>query len=67
MRLVAAIEDPEVARKILDCLDLPARAPPLGPASDEPAGLELGHDLEAWTGDPGWTFDQTPPNGNGTA
>jgi hypothetical protein len=27
MRLLAAIEDPEVARKILECLDLPARPP----------------------------------------
>ena len=27
MRLLAAIEDPVVARKILECLDLPARAP----------------------------------------
>jgi hypothetical protein len=30
MRLLAAIEDPDVARRILACLDLPARAPPLG-------------------------------------
>ena len=28
MRLIAAIEDPTVARKILECLKLPARAPP---------------------------------------
>jgi hypothetical protein len=31
LRLVAAIEDPWVAEKILACLDLPARAPPLAP------------------------------------
>jgi hypothetical protein len=31
--LIAAIEDPTVARKILECLKLPARAPPLEPAS----------------------------------
>jgi hypothetical protein len=30
MRLIAAIEDPDVARRILECLELPARAPPLG-------------------------------------
>jgi hypothetical protein len=29
MRLIAAIEHPAVARKILECLGLPARAPPL--------------------------------------
>jgi hypothetical protein len=39
MRLLAAIEDPEVARKILECLDLPARAPPLQPA---PSTVSLG-------------------------
>ena len=45
MRLLAAIEDPEVARRILECLELPARAPPLGKAAgprDEPARLEDG-------------------------
>ncbi len=36
MRLVAAIEDPDVARRILECLKLPARAPPLGAAAAEP-------------------------------
>jgi hypothetical protein len=43
MRLVAAIEDPKVARRILECLDLPARAPPLGEAAggnDETFGLQ---------------------------
>ena len=35
LRLVAAIEDPWVARKILACLDLPARAPPLAPPAAE--------------------------------
>ena len=32
MRLIAAIEHPMVARKILECPKLPARAPPLVPA-----------------------------------
>jgi len=43
MRLLAAIEDPEVARRILECLELPARAPPLGKVAgphDEPVRLE---------------------------
>ena len=50
LRLVATIEDPWVAQKILACLDLPARAPPLAPAAAEAA-------------DPGPVedFDQSPP------
>src|SRR5882672_7579258 len=32
MRILAAIEDPSLARKILDCLDLPSRPPPVAPA-----------------------------------
>jgi hypothetical protein len=43
MRLIAAIEDPEVARKILECLDLPARAPPLEPA---PITVSLGPEID---------------------
>jgi hypothetical protein len=35
LRVVAAIEDPDVARRILECLELPARAPPLAPAAVE--------------------------------
>ena len=65
MRVVSAIEDPAVARKILACLDLPARAPPLGPASGKSVGP--GRDPEAWAEDPPWTFDQTPPGGEDTA
>ncbi|HIF23323.1 MAG TPA: hypothetical protein EYQ27_15815 [Gemmatimonadetes bacterium] len=52
MRLIAAIEDPTVARKILECLMLPARAPPLASAAaDTP---DLGPDE-----DDGF-FDQSP-------
>jgi hypothetical protein len=43
MRVIAAIEDPNVAQRILECLKLPARAPPLGDATsalDEPRWLE---------------------------
>jgi len=36
MRLIAASEDPAVARRILECLELPARAPPLGSGTAEP-------------------------------
>ena len=52
MRLIAAIEDPMVARKILECLKLSARAPPLMPAeADAP---DLGPDENDWF------FDQSP-------
>jgi hypothetical protein len=49
MRLIAAIEDPAVAHKILECLKLPARSPPLTPA--EPNVLDLGPDDNRWFSD----------------
>jgi hypothetical protein len=52
MRLIAAIEDPAVAERILECLKLPARAPPLARATAEP------EEPERWQGD--WFFDQAP-------
>ena len=51
MRLIAAIEDPDVARRILECLNLPARAPPVGEVTgreDDPPDLE-----------DDWHFDQS--------
>ncbi len=36
MRIIAAIHLPDTTRKILDCLGLPSRAPPLAPALREP-------------------------------
>jgi putative transposase len=39
MRIIAAIHPPDTTRKILDCLGLPSRAPPLTPAVREPASL----------------------------
>jgi hypothetical protein len=64
MRLVAAIENPAVARKILKCLVLPARAPPLEPAPRS-AGLgpETGFDDQEQRT---WEFDQTSPDADGT-
>jgi hypothetical protein len=59
MRLLAAIEDPEVARKILGCLGLPARGPPLGAAP----GVSVDSTHESWDEDALWDFDQTPPGG----
>jgi hypothetical protein len=62
MRLLAAIEEPEVARKILECLDLPARAPPLLPAPE----ASTWHEGEPWGEEPPWAFDQTPSDADGT-
>jgi hypothetical protein len=53
LRPIAAIEDPAIARKILECLSLPARAPPLGPASAND-GPEQAYEEAAWQ------FDQSP-------
>jgi ribosomal protein S27E len=54
MRILAAIDQPEVARAILDCLGLSSRAPPLAPPSPPgPTDLELGFEepREPWPGD----------------
>ena len=64
LRLIAAIEDPDVARKILECLDLPARAPPLQPA---PSSVALGPEADfADQEQQNWEFDQTPPDTDDT-
>jgi hypothetical protein len=52
VRLIAAIEDTTVARKILECLELPARAPALVPVTAE--APDLGPD------EADWLFDQSP-------
>ncbi len=57
LRLIAAIEDPAVARRILDCLNLPARSPPVEPAPwatipANPVAPDRGAD---------WEFDQSRP------
>jgi hypothetical protein len=62
MRLVTAIEDPAVARKILECLELPARAPPLAPAAPDETAC---HESEVLDEDAAWAFDQTPLDGDG--
>jgi hypothetical protein len=63
MRLLAAIEDPEVAQKILECLDLSARAPPLEPA---PSSVSLGPETDFADQEQSWEFDQTPPDADCT-
>ena len=55
LRLVAAIEDSAVARQILECMGLPARAPPVGPATP-------GNGPDGSDGDRFDDFDQTPPD-----
>ncbi len=52
MSLIAVIEDPEVARGILECLKLSARAPPPGDATAAP-------ETPVWPADD-WDFDQSP-------
>ena len=60
MRILSAITEPEVARRILECLDLPSRAPPLGESKAEPheLGAESSPGLNL-DGDPGFDFDQS--------
>jgi len=51
MRILAAIDQPDVIRRILDCLGLSSRAPPLAPAPPlEPTDLEFGFE-EPWPSD----------------
>jgi len=57
LRLIAAIEDPVVARVILESMDLPARAPPASGATSEPHVQPTPSLEEA----PAFDFDQTSP------
>ena len=42
MRIIAAINPPEAVRRILDCLGLPSRAPPVAEAAaEEQADFEV--------------------------
>jgi hypothetical protein len=40
MRLLAAIQPPDVTKAILDCLELPSRAPPTARAALDPDDAE---------------------------
>ena len=58
MRLVAAIEDPAIARKILDHLKLPSRAPPRGRPWSPQRSLALDRLDDAFDGvDPPTAFE----------
>jgi hypothetical protein len=64
MRILSAITEPEVARRILEWLDMPSRAPPLGKPKGGPDELpreEPALDLP-WDDDPGFDFDQSCPD-----
>jgi len=53
MRVIAAITESAVAQRILECMGLPPRAPPLEPAPDSVG--------DSWLDDPAAAdFDQTP-------
>jgi hypothetical protein len=54
MRILAAIDQPEVIRGILECLGLSSRAPPLTPALlPEPTDPELGFERPCPGDEPG--------------
>ncbi len=57
LRLIAAIEDPAVARRILECLKLPARSPPVEPAS----WAAIPPNSVAPNRGADWEFDQSRP------
>ena len=62
MRVLSAITDPEVARRILDSLRMPSRAPPL--TAPRPGVEERFEALAAelaGVDDPGFDFDQSEP------
>ena len=62
MRVISAITDPDVARRILDCLDMPSRAPPL--AASKPRAEERLEEPSSeldWGDDPGFDLDQSGP------
>jgi hypothetical protein len=56
MRVIAAITQPTVAKAILECMGLPARAPPLTPARPSTIALDPWSDEAEAEG-----FDQSPP------
>jgi hypothetical protein len=53
LRLIAAIEDPAIARHILEYLGLPARAPPIAAAASGDSSLRSSQPES-------WDYDQTP-------
>ncbi len=62
MRVLAAITEPTMAQRILVCMGLPSRAPPLAPASSSGSGGDSWLEELAAA-----DFDQTPPDDWGSA
>jgi len=62
MRILSAITEPDVARRILAWLDQPSRAPPHGSPTEgsRRSGAESVPEL-GWEEDPGFDFDQSLP------
>ncbi len=60
MRILGAITEPAVAQRILACMGLPPRAPPVVPAASTEPGAD------SWLDGPEATgfedFDQRPPS-----
>lgn len=63
MRILSAITGPDVARRILDWLDMPSRAPPLAEPKGEPGEISREESTPdpPWEDGPGFDFDQSPP------
>ena len=63
MQILSVITEPDVARRILEWLDMPSRAPPLGKPKAEHDGVspnEPRTDMP-WEADSGFDFDQSIP------
>lgn len=72
MGVIAAITDPSVAQRILECLALSSRAPPLAPADEIGLGavvVDRAYDSRAteMQSDPGFDSDQTSSESDGSA
>jgi len=63
MRVLSAITDPTVAARILRCLALPSRAPPLATSGDGAGHTDSAAD-ESFGGIPEFDFDQSQPSGD---
>jgi hypothetical protein len=62
MRVLSAITDPDVARRILGCLKMPSRAPPLATSkSRTEERFDETYSEHHWGDDPGFDFDQSGP------
>jgi hypothetical protein len=63
MRVLSEITDPSVAARILRCLALPSRAPPLAASPGGAVYSDFSVD-ESFSGIPEFDFDQSRPSGD---